>query len=222
MILQQCVLNELRCRIYPTKLAKYLNRDLTKPEFKSLLRQCRGAKFLYFDEYLEFAIIYQADPNSYRWQDRRFLLNDFKSIMDIQRAHYVDIYNEQEHEVKLAVKDYMKRIEDIREARDNEITSLRYNFSRSCIDQGRKFRGSIDILESLDRIRQNYRVTIREKMAEINEVKKTVRQKWHKDLLKARNTCLNEWGEYLWLYYEQELKSQSLKSYITASAALGR
>ena len=213
MILKQCVLDELKYRIHPTKLAKYLNRDLTKLEFKSLFKQCRGLKYLYFDEYLEFAIIYQDDPLSYRLQDRRFLLEEFKSMMAIQRVHYTEVYNKQEREVNAAVRDYLKRIEDIREARDNEITSLRYNFSRSCIDQGRNFRPVRELSESLDRIRRNYKDIIREKMAEMKEVKKIIRQKYHEDLLKARNTCLNEWTEYLWLFYEQELTNQRLKNY---------
>ena len=231
MILTDFFVNHLLIsrQISEEEIKKYTNRDITKSEFKALIRKCACTKSGFIlNSIIANTLAIGMGYSRFIWPTSlttdcppvcEIVSLQVDKIRDLTQVFSDNLSQEnrkQNREIDRRTKDLRLELMDLRAARDTELSCGRARIYKGYIQRDEwgvaDYRPDmyVELNEFEARVRSTYKQLIQRKKQQITEVKKAVRAEYRKHISKAQTTYTNETLEYIWLFYEENVRNREM------------
>lgn len=230
MVLAEYFTNHLVAihQISREEIKKYTDRDITKSEFKALIRKCACTKSGYILDsiiantlaigmgYSQFMSPSHTNSDPPVCENVTLKVHKIRELTKVFSDNLRQESRKQNREIDRRTKDLRLELMDLRAARDTELSCGRARIYKGYIERGEwgvsDYRPDmyLDLTEFEVTVRSKYKQLIQHKKQQITQVKKAVRAEYRKHISKAQTTYTNETLEYIWLFYEENVRNREM------------
>lgn len=215
-------------------LKKYTGRPITKGEFKALMRKCSCTKSGFIlNSIIANTLAIGMGYSRFIWPTSlttdcppvcEIVSLQVDKIRDLTQVFSDNLRQEnrkQNREIDRRTKDLRLELMDLRAARDTELSCGRARIYKGYIQRDEwgvaDYRPDmyVELNEFECRVRSTYKQLIQRKKQQITQVKKEVRAEHRKYISKAQAIYINETLEYIWLFYEENVRNRKMGESIT-------